>query len=172
MASASACSTKNSATATSFRSKATSSSSLLTRRARSAWSTRLSSGRDIPPPQGEDGSSRSEEPGGTVPHKTIVARLRTDERTARRLADLFAECFDPEETASAAYEADGGWTVALYSARPFDRDALHRMIAGAAGETAGRAVTFETIAENDWGAEHPAGLKPIGVSGFFLRGSP
>jgi ribosomal protein L11 methyltransferase len=134
------------------------------------WSTHLSSGRDIPPPQGEGGASRSEEPGGAAPHKTMVARLRTDERTARRLADVFAECFDPEETASGAYEADGGWIVALYSARPFDRDALQEMIAGAAGEAAARALTFETIAENDWIAASLAGLKPVAVGRFVVHG--
>jgi ribosomal protein L11 methyltransferase len=83
---------------------------------------------------------------------------------------LFAECFDLEETASGAYEAGGGWTVALYSARPFDRDALQQMIAGAAGEAAARALKFETIAENDWVAASLAGLKPIAVGRFVVHG--
>jgi ribosomal protein L11 methyltransferase len=102
--------------------------------------------------------------------RTNVARLRSDERTARRVADLFTECFDPEETASAVYQADGGWTVALYSARPFDRDALHEMVVGATGQAAARALTFETIAEKDWVATSLAGLKPVTAGRFIVCG--
>jgi ribosomal protein L11 methyltransferase len=102
--------------------------------------------------------------------QTNVARLRGDERTARRVADLFAECFGPDETASAVYEADGGWAVALYSARPFDRDALREIVASAAGELAARALTFETIAEKDWIAASLAGLKPVTAGRFVVHG--
>ena len=132
-------------------------------------SIRLSNGRDIPPPQGEGGSSRSEEPGG-VPGKTFVSRLRSDERTARRLADLFAECFDPTETASAVYEADGGWTVALYSARPFDRDELGRMVASAASRAVARGLSFDTVDETDWVAASLHGLKPVAAGRFVVHG--
>ena len=86
------------------------------------------------------------------------------------MADLFTECFDPEETASAVYQADGGWTVALYSARPFDRDALHEMVVGATGQAAARALTFETIAEKDWVATSLAGLKPVTAGRFIVCG--
>jgi ribosomal protein L11 methyltransferase len=102
--------------------------------------------------------------------RTNVARLRSDECTARRVADLFAECFDPDETASGAYEADGGWTVAVYSAHPFDREKLREMVAGAAGEAAARALTFETIAENDWVAASLAGLTPVTAGRFVVHG--
>jgi ribosomal protein L11 methyltransferase len=100
----------------------------------------------------------------------MVARLRTDERTARRVADLFAECFDPEETASAAYEADGGWAVAVYSAHPFDREKLREMVAGAAGTAAAHALTFETTGEKDWIAASLAGLKPVTAGRFVVHG--
>jgi ribosomal protein L11 methyltransferase len=100
---------------------------------------------------------------------TIVARMRTDERTAQRVADLFAECFDPDETASAVYEADDGWTVALYSARPFDRNALRKMVAGAAGKAA-HALIFETVAEKDWIAASLARLTPVRAGRFVVHG--
>ena len=102
--------------------------------------------------------------------QTNVARLRSDERTARRLADLFAECFEPDQTASAVYEADGGWVVALYSASPFDRDGLREMISGAAGKAAARALTFERIDEKDWVAASLAGLKPVAAGRFVVHG--
>jgi ribosomal protein L11 methyltransferase len=102
--------------------------------------------------------------------QTNVARLRSDEPTARRVAHVFAECFDPNGSASAVYEADGGWTVALYSARPFDRDALREMIAGAAGKAAACALTFERIDEKDWVAASRAGLKPVTGGRFVVHG--
>jgi ribosomal protein L11 methyltransferase len=102
--------------------------------------------------------------------QTNVARLRSDERTARRVADLFAECFDPGESASAVYEADGGWTVALYSTLPFDDDALRETVAAAAGKAAARALTFERIAEKDWIAASLAGLAPVAAGRFVVHG--
>jgi ribosomal protein L11 methyltransferase len=100
----------------------------------------------------------------------MVARLRGDERTARCVADLFAECCDSDETASAVYEVDGGWAVALYSARPFDRDALQEMLAAKVGKAAARALTFETIAKKDWIAASLAGLAPVAAGRFIVHG--
>jgi ribosomal protein L11 methyltransferase len=130
----------------------------------------LSSGRDIPPPQGEGGSSRSEEPGGVLPRKTIVSRFRTDERTARRLANLFAEVLDPANTASACYEADGDWIVALYVTHSNDRAALRDMVAMVAGREAASALTFETIQAKDWIAASLAGLRPVRAGRFVVHG--
>jgi ribosomal protein L11 methyltransferase len=100
----------------------------------------------------------------------MVARLRGDERTARCVADLFAECCDSDETASAVYEVDGGWAVALYSARPFDRDALQEMLAAKVGKAAARALTFETIAKKGWIAASLAGLAPVAAGRFIVHG--
>jgi ribosomal protein L11 methyltransferase len=101
--------------------------------------------------------------------QTNVARLRTDERTARRVAHLFSECFGPDDTASAVYQ-DGGWIAALYSGRPFDRDALREIVTSAAGKVAARALTFETIAEKDWIAASLAGLPPVAAGRFVVHG--
>jgi ribosomal protein L11 methyltransferase len=82
---------------------------------------------------------------------------------------LFSEIFDPDDTASAIYEMDGGWTVALYSARPFDRDALRKVVAGTAGKAAS-ALTFELIAEKDWIGASLAGLAPVRAGRFVVHG--
>jgi ribosomal protein L11 methyltransferase len=95
--------------------------------------------------------------------------LRADERTARQIADLFAECFDPD-TASAVYESDGDWVVALYGRRPFDRAAVHEIVATAAGQTAACALTFETVSEKDWVAASLAGLRPVAAGRFVVHG--
>ena len=78
--------------------------------------------------------------------------------------------FDPSDTASACYETDGEWTVAIYSARPFDRDVLREMVAHAAGKAAASAVTFETVQEKDWIAASLAGLPPVEAGRFVVHG--
>ena len=46
---------------------------------------------------------------------TMLARVATDGKTARRLADGLAEALDPGETAIAAFEArDGSWSVEIH----------------------------------------------------------
>jgi ribosomal protein L11 methyltransferase len=100
----------------------------------------------------------------------MVSRLRTDERTARKLANLFSEMFDPSDTASACYEADGGWIVAIYSTHSLDRDALREIVAHAAGKAAARALTFETVQEKDWIAAGLAGLPPVEAGRFVVHG--
>ena len=96
--------------------------------------------------------------------------MRSDERTARRLADLFSEFFDPSETASAVYAADGGWTVALYSARPFDEDELREMVARAASRAVARGLSFEKVAETDWVGASLRGLNPVEAGRFVVHG--
>ena len=100
-----------------------------------------------------------------------MAWLRSDESTARRVADLFAEFFDPDDTASAVYEADGDWIVALYVTRPSDRDALREIVATAAGKATAHALTFETIAARDWIAASLEGLRPVTAGRFVVHGS-
>jgi ribosomal protein L11 methyltransferase len=103
--------------------------------------------------------------------KTTVARLRTDEATAWRIGDLFAERFDPVHTAAAVVEAaGGGWIVELCFASAPDRDAVRKIVALAAGPQAARALTFETIAEKDWVAASLEGLKPIAAGRFVVHG--
>jgi ribosomal protein L11 methyltransferase len=104
-------------------------------------------------------------------NKTTVARLRTDQSTAWRIGDLFAERFDPVHTAAAVVEAaGGGWIVELCFASAPDRDAVRKIVALAAGPQAARALTFETIAEKDWVAASLEGLKPIAAGRFVVHG--
>jgi ribosomal protein L11 methyltransferase len=102
--------------------------------------------------------------------QTVVARLRSDERTARRLADLFAELFDPSETASAVYEADGDWTVALYSARSFNEGELREMVARVASRAVARGLSFEKVVETDWVGASLHQLKPVVAGRFVVHG--
>ena len=70
---------------------------------------------------------------------TVMARVATDGKTARRLADGLAETLDPGQAAIAAFEArDGGWTVEIYFAQAPDAAALRRLVGQHAGDAAAR----------------------------------
>ena len=100
---------------------------------------------------------------------TTVARLVCDERTARRLADLFSERFEPSETAVAAFEGtDGRWNVEVHFEEPPDEEAVRRL----AEETAGTIdVAFETVAARDWVAASLSELKPVTAGRFTVHGA-
>ncbi len=61
---------------------------------------------------------------------TTVVRLDTDEASARRLTDLIAELFDPEETGVAAFEdeATKAWRLEAYFASPPDEEAVRDLL--------------------------------------------
>jgi ribosomal protein L11 methyltransferase len=101
---------------------------------------------------------------------TFVARLVTDEKRARRIADLLGESFDPAETAVAAFEApDLTWLVEVYFRDPPDQAAVTELIAVAAGEPV--AVTFDAFAEKDWVQASLDGLAPVPAGRFTIHGS-
>src|ERR1700730_3882309 len=86
--------------------------------------------------------SRMNGPSGQT---SFLARLATDDATARRLADALAEAFDAGETAVAAYGDDaGGWTVEIYFGRAPDQDAVRALLADLAGEEAGGGLALDT----------------------------
>jgi ribosomal protein L11 methyltransferase len=106
------------------------------------------------------------------PVSTVMARVTTDGKTARRLADGLAETLDPEEAAIAAFEAcDGGWTVEIYFAQAPDAAALRRLVGDLAGDAAYDRVTFETVAARDWVAASLEGLQPVEAGRFYLHGA-
>jgi len=115
----------------------------------------------------------------TVPtsDSTTVARLVCADKTgARRIADLLDEMliaeFSGEDVACAAFEADDGiWQVALHFGVPPDREALRALVAGAAGDDAAGALTFETVEARDWVAESLAGLTPVRAERFVVHGA-
>jgi ribosomal protein L11 methyltransferase len=103
---------------------------------------------------------------------TVLARVATDGKTARRLADGLAEALDPGETAIAAFEArDASWTVEIYFEHAPDEAAVRRLVGDLAGDVAREAVAFERIAARDWVAASLEGLQPVEAGRFFLHGA-
>jgi ribosomal protein L11 methyltransferase len=97
---------------------------------------------------------------------THVMRLISDERTARRVADLIVETFDPSETASAAFENEVtlAWEVEVYFARQPDEQAMRGLVEIAAGY-------FEILAEKDWVKASLDGLSMVEAGRFVIHGS-
>jgi ribosomal protein L11 methyltransferase len=103
---------------------------------------------------------------------TVMARVTTDGKTARRLADGLAEALDPGQAAIAAFEArDGGWAVEIYFAQAPDEAALRRLVGDLAGDAARDRLTFETVAARDWVAASLEGLQPVEAGRFYLHGA-
>jgi len=103
---------------------------------------------------------------------TILARLVCDEKTAKRLAALAAESFEPDDIACAAFERDGGgWEVALHFRHKPDEKAVRELVAVAADKRAAQALTFETLADKDWVEASLAGLKPVAAGRFIVHGA-
>ena len=124
-----------------------------------------------------------------VAGETRLGVLETDEQSARRVADLFAESFAPDEIAvslvdTAQAEArpgaaaglrpetgQGRWRVTIFFRNDPDEAALRELAVVAAGPQAGEALRFETIAAKDWVRESLAGLKPVAAGRFMVHGA-
>jgi ribosomal protein L11 methyltransferase len=103
---------------------------------------------------------------------TVLARVATDGKTARRLADALTEVLDPGETAIAAFEApDGRWTVEIYFEHAPDGAAMRRLVGDLAGEAARDGLAFERIAARDWVAASLEGLQPVEAGRFLVHGA-
>jgi ribosomal protein L11 methyltransferase len=101
---------------------------------------------------------------------TAVATLEADEQSARRIADLFAECFGADQGAVSLVDAGRGrWRVIVYCGAPLDA-ATVRDLAAAAGID-GAALSFERIAAKDWVRESLAGLRPVSAGRFVVHGA-
>jgi ribosomal protein L11 methyltransferase len=109
--------------------------------------------------------------------ETQLAVLETDEQSARRVADLFAESFAPDEIAVSLVDTGQGvasgspWRVTIFFRGYPDEAALRELAAIAAGREAGQALRFETIAAKDWVRESLAGLKPVAAGRFTMHGA-
>ena len=99
-----------------------------------------------------------------------VARLATDEATARRIADVIAESLDPAESTVAAFEKNGRWTVEMHFLRPPDEAAVRDLVALAAENDAAQALTFASLAARDWTKASLAGLAPVEAGRFVVHG--
>jgi ribosomal protein L11 methyltransferase len=102
----------------------------------------------------------------------MLARVATDGKTARRLADGLAEALDPGETAIAAFEApDGSWSVEIHFEHTPDEVTVRRLVGDLAGDAARDALAFERIAARDWVAASLEGLQPVEAGRFVLHGA-
>lgn len=103
---------------------------------------------------------------------TLVARLVTDERAARQIADLLSECLDAAETACATFEQpDGRWQVDVYFRDLRQEPGLRAVIALAAGEALARTIVVERIAPRNWVKESLIGLRPVTAGRFVVHGA-
>jgi len=103
---------------------------------------------------------------------TPVARLETDEQSARRIADLFAESYGANEVAVALVDSGlGRWRVAIHLRATPDENAVRALAAAAAGPDAAAALRFERVAAKDWVRESLAGLQPVAAGRFIVHGA-
>ena len=107
-----------------------------------------------------------------------VMRLVCDEATARAVADIVVETFDPAETAAAAFEQDpnaaswssGPWTVEVWFASAPDEALVRELVASAAGAEAAAGLVFDRVSERDWVACSLEGLAPVRAGRFLVHG--
>ena len=106
-----------------------------------------------------------------------LVRLVCDEATARAIADLVVETFDPAETAAAAFEDEGdpnqtkAWTVEIYFGQEPDEAGLRALIGGALGAAVAARLQFGRVAEQDWVAASLEGLGAVRAGRFLVHGS-
>jgi ribosomal protein L11 methyltransferase len=108
-----------------------------------------------------------------------VMRLACEEGTARRIAAIIVETFDPAATAAAAFEKTPNtsgsnkapWIVEAYFGAPPDEANVRALVAAAAGAAAARAATFGRVDERDWVAASLEGLKPVRAGRFIVHGA-
>ena len=110
---------------------------------------------------------------GLIPHKiTTILRLKTDQARARVLTEALSEVFDPENSAVAAFEQDGGdWLVEIYFAEAPDEVAVLDLVALTAGKEVAREARFAPLEAKDWVAASLEGLKPIRAGRFLVHGA-
>jgi ribosomal protein L11 methyltransferase len=101
--------------------------------------------------------------------RTHIVRLATDEASAKRIADLFAETFDFQEAVAAAFETPDGWSAEIHFAREPDRAGVVELLRAAGAEI--ENTVFETVAKKDWVALSLEGLKPVRVGPFVVHGA-
>lgn len=111
--------------------------------------------------------------GLTPKNPTHVMRLYSDERTARAVADIVMETFDPNETAAAAFEneSEARWETEVYFANAPDEEAMRALIRETVSDHAARDLKFETLAEKDWVKASLDGLSIVEAGRFRVHGA-
>lgn len=105
-----------------------------------------------------------------VPPATL-ARLATDQATARSIVELLLETADPDTTAVSASESIDGWLVEIHFRDPPDEAAIRDLIRDIAGAAAAAVLAFSTIATTDWVKKSLEGLKPVEAGRFIVHGA-
>lgn len=100
---------------------------------------------------------------------TYLVCFASDEATAKRIANLFAETFDPEEIAASAFETAEGWSAEIHFAQAPNRGAVEELLRAADVDPA--EAVFETVAKKDWVALSLEGLKPVRIGPFVVHGA-
>ncbi len=108
-----------------------------------------------------------------------LMRLRCDEATARRVADIVVETFDPAETAAAAFEeavgtrtwSSGPWIVEVYFGRAPEEGLVRALVASAADAATAANATFGAVEKRDWVAASLEGLEAVREGRFVVHGS-
>src|SRR5579871_1845759 len=103
---------------------------------------------------------------------SVLARLVTDARTARRLFDGLTDAFGAEDTAIAvSEEPSGAWAVEIHFECPPDQDVIRTLISDLAGDAARERIAFTTIAARDWVTHSLEGLAPVTARRFVVHGA-
>jgi ribosomal protein L11 methyltransferase len=110
---------------------------------------------------------------------THVMRLLCDEISARRIADIIFESFDPAETAVATFEQEGAvptshsvpWIVEAFFATAPDEAMVRSLIACSAGEARAAEAVFQRIEMRDWVTSSLSGLRAVRAGRFVLHGA-
>jgi len=103
---------------------------------------------------------------------TTSATLTTDEHSARRVADIFADGLFAEDVAVSLVDTGReGWRLSLHFRTAPDQEAVRALATQVAGAATGRSLQFERIAAKDWARESLRGLKPIAAGRFIVHGA-
>ena len=103
---------------------------------------------------------------------SVVARLVTDEATARAIVDGVAESFDTlEAIASAQIDGPDRWAVAIHFRDPPNEAAIRALVALAAGQEPANALAFGAVQTEDWVKASLEGLAPVEAGRFFVHGA-
>lgn len=110
---------------------------------------------------------------------TWLCRLPCDEDTARAVADVVVEMFDPTEAAASAFDLNPNapgwsspeWLVEVYFSDEPDQDYVRDLIVAAAGEEAAQKLEFARIDKKDWVAKSLHGLAPVRAGRVLIHGA-
>jgi ribosomal protein L11 methyltransferase len=101
-----------------------------------------------------------------------IATLETDERTARRVGALFAECFpDPGLAVAIVDTGRGRWRLTIHTPESADEKAVRALAEAAAGPGIAGELAFQRAKPKDWVKASLAGLAPVRAGRFVVHGA-